>query len=61
MIAGDFPALLDILHHLMLPVLTMVFVLSGPIIKMVRQSMIRAQASDFVLYANAGRAAAVDR
>ena len=37
----------------MLPILTMVFVLSGPVIKMVRQSMIRAQASDFVLYANA--------
>lgn len=53
LIAGDFAALIDILHHLMLPVLTMVFVLSGPVIKMVRQSMIRAQGSDFVLYANA--------
>lgn len=52
-LAGDFAALLDILHHLMLPVATMIFVLSGPVIKMVRQSMIRAQASDFVLYANA--------
>jgi ABC-type dipeptide/oligopeptide/nickel transport system permease component len=53
LIAGDIPAFLDILHHLMLPILTMVFVLSGPIIKMVRQSMIRAQASDYVLYGNA--------
>jgi ABC-type dipeptide/oligopeptide/nickel transport system permease component len=52
-IAGDFASLVDIFHHLMLPILTMVFVLSGPVIKMVRQSMIRAQASDFVLYANA--------
>ena len=53
LIAGDFASLVDIFHHLMLPILTMVFVLSGPVIKMVRQSMIRAQASDFVLYANA--------
>lgn len=53
LLAGDFAALVDIFHHLMLPILTMVFVLSGPVIKMVRQSMIRAQASDFVLYANA--------
>ncbi|WP_428928963.1 ABC transporter permease [Marinibacterium sp. SX1] len=53
LIAGDFRAFLDILQHLMLPVLTMVFVLSGPVIKMVRQSMLRAQASDYVLYANA--------
>jgi ABC-type dipeptide/oligopeptide/nickel transport system permease component len=36
----------------MLPVLTMVFILSGPIIKMVRQNMMRALQSDFVLYGN---------
>ncbi|MBP0615802.1 ABC transporter permease [Jiella mangrovi] len=53
LIAGDFAAFADILHHLMLPVLTMVFVLSGPVIKMVRQSMIQAHASDFVLYGTA--------
>ncbi|MFK0334350.1 ABC transporter permease [Rhizobium sp. NPDC090275] len=53
LISGDFTALVDIMHHLMLPVLTMVFILSGPVIKMVRQSMIRAQSSDFVMYANA--------
>ncbi len=53
LVAGDFVVLLDIFHHLMLPIVTMVFVLSGPVIKMARQSMIRAQASDFVLYANA--------
>lgn len=52
-LAGDITALLDIFHHLMLPILTMVFVLSGPVIKMARQSMIRAQASDYILYANA--------
>ena len=53
LIAGDVSAFVDILHHLMLPVLTMVFVLSGPVIKMVRQSMIRAHASDFMLYGTA--------
>ena len=44
----------DLLAHLMLPILTLVFILSGPIMKMVRQNMVRALASDFVLY---GRAA----
>jgi ABC-type dipeptide/oligopeptide/nickel transport system permease component len=44
-------ALLDGLHHLMLPVATKVFVLSGPIIKMVRQNMLRVLGSDFMLYA----------
>ena len=53
LVAGDFNALADIFFHLMLPIVTMVFVLSGPVIKMVRQSMIRAHSSDFVLYANA--------
>ena len=44
-------ALLDGLHHLMLPVATKVFVLSGPIIKMVRQNMLRVLGADFMLYA----------
>lgn len=50
---GDLAAFGDGLHHLMLPVLTKVFVLSGPIIKMVRQNMVRVLAGDFVLYARA--------
>ncbi len=41
----------EALHHFMLPVATLVFVLSGPIVKMVRQNMVRALESDFVLYA----------
>jgi ABC-type dipeptide/oligopeptide/nickel transport system permease component len=53
LLAGDFAAFQDGLHHLMLPVLTKVFVLSGPIIKMVRQNMVRVLAGDFVLYARA--------
>ena len=36
----------------MLPVANLTFILSGPIIKMVRQNMLRALRSDFVLYAN---------
>jgi len=38
-------------HHLMLPVLTLVFVVSGPIVKMIRQNMIRVIRSDYILYA----------
>ncbi|MEM1430540.1 MAG: ABC transporter permease [Pseudomonadota bacterium] len=50
-LAGRWDVLGEVLHHYMLPVATMVFILSGPIIKMVRQNMVRALASDFVLYA----------
>jgi ABC-type dipeptide/oligopeptide/nickel transport system permease component len=52
-LAGRWDALWSGLHHLMLPILTKVFVLSGPIIKMVRQNMVRVLQSDFILYANA--------
>lgn len=48
------PALLwEALRYLALPVLTLAFVLSGPIIKMVRENTARALASDFSLYARA--------
>ena len=53
LLAGQFDVFLEALHHLMLPVITMAFILSGPIIKMVRQNMARALQSDFVLYARA--------
>ena len=52
-LAGRWDALSDGLQHLALPVLTKVFVLTGPIIKMVRQNMVRVLESDFVLYARA--------
>jgi len=52
-LAGSPQKFIEALHHLMLPVLTLAFILSGPIIKMVRQNMLRALQSDFVLYANA--------
>jgi ABC-type dipeptide/oligopeptide/nickel transport system permease component len=41
------------LRYLALPVLTLGFVLSGPIIKMVRENTARALRSDFILYARA--------
>ena len=52
LVAGQPTKFVEALHHLMLPVLNLTFVLSGPIIKMVRQNMLRALQSDFVLYAN---------
>ncbi len=53
LLAGSPAKFVEALHHLMLPVLVLAFILSGPIIKMVRQNMARALQSDFVLYANA--------
>ena len=50
---GRFDVFDDVMWHFALPTLTLVFILSGPIIKMVRQNMIRALGSDFVLYARA--------
>jgi ABC-type dipeptide/oligopeptide/nickel transport system permease component len=47
----QFKAFVDAVWHLMLPVGTLVFVVSGPIIKMVRQNMVRVLRSDYILYA----------
>lgn len=52
LLAGEPAKFFEALHHLMMPVVTLAFVLSGPIIKMVRQNMARALQSDFVMYAN---------
>ncbi|MDT2074369.1 MAG: ABC transporter permease [Planktomarina sp.] len=52
LIAGEPKIFFEALHHLMMPIITLAFILSGPIIKMVRQNMLRALQSDFVLYAN---------
>ena len=52
LIAGEVGKFFEALHHLMMPVITLAFILSGQIIKMVRQNMLRALQSDFVLYAN---------
>jgi ABC-type dipeptide/oligopeptide/nickel transport system permease component len=53
LLAGSPHKFAEALHHLMLPVGVLAFILSGPIIKMIRQNMARALQSDFVLYANA--------
>ena len=53
LLAGNMAAFRDGVHHLMLPVPTKVFVLSGPIIKMVRQNMVRVLGADYILYARA--------
>ncbi len=50
---GRFDVWIDAGKHLMLPVFTLVFVVSGPIVKMVRQNMIRVLRSDYILYARA--------
>lgn len=51
LLSGNLQVFADAATHLVLPVLTMAFVLSGPILKTVRQSTIRVLESDFVLYA----------
>ncbi len=51
LLRGEFKAFVDSAWHLMLPVGTLVFVVSGPIIKMVRQNMVRVLRSDYILYA----------
>jgi ABC-type dipeptide/oligopeptide/nickel transport system permease component len=52
-LAGRSDLLLESLWYLMLPVATLAFVLSGPIIKMVRENVARALRSEHVLYARA--------
>jgi ABC-type dipeptide/oligopeptide/nickel transport system permease component len=52
-LAGDWDVWLSALSHLVLPVLTLVFVVSGAIVKMVRTNTLRALRSDYVLYARA--------
>lgn len=53
LLTGSFSDFVSIFEHFLLPSLTMAFVLSGPIIKMTRQNMLRFQQSEFVLYARA--------
>ncbi len=53
LLTGNFSAFVNIFSHYLLPALTMAFVLSGPIVKMVRQNMLRFQESNFLVYAHA--------
>lgn len=51
LIAGRWDTFFEGLSHLALPVLTLAFVISGPIIKMVRQNVSDALNADYILYA----------
>lgn len=53
LIAGNWKAFWDNLWHYCLPVFTLTFVLTGPIIKMTRQSVLAVVNSDYILYAKA--------
>ncbi|MDX2238924.1 MAG: ABC transporter permease [Hyphomonadaceae bacterium] len=53
LLAGRFEAFSDAVAHLALPAATLAIVLSGPIIKMLRDSLGRALKSDHVLFARA--------
>ena len=53
LIHGKFDLFVDVLKHLALPVMTLAFVLTGPLIKMTRQGVINVVNSDYMLYAKA--------
>lgn len=53
LVAGDGSAFASSLAHLALPILTLAFVISGPVIRMTRQSAAEVFGSEFVLYAKA--------
>ena len=53
LLRGNFTAFVDVLKHLALPVLTITFILTGPIIKMTRESVLAAVNSDYMLYSKA--------
>lgn len=53
LITGNFAAFGNAAWHLWLPVMTLAFIVSGPIIKMTRQSMSRVLGSEFILYQQA--------
>lgn len=51
LLTGDLGTFAEAASHLALPVLTLAFVLSGPIIKMVRQNVLKTLQSDYMMYA----------
>ena len=53
LIHGDFSAFVNALWHYALPVITLAFVLTGPLVKMTRQSVLAVSNSDYLLYARA--------
>lgn len=53
LVAGDLATFADALNHLWLPALTLAFVVSAPVIKIVRASLLETLGSDFVRTARA--------
>ena len=53
LIDGDFSAFINAMWHFALPVMTLAFVLTGPLVKMTRQSVLAVSGSDYLLYARA--------
>jgi len=53
LVHGEFDLFLSALKHFVLPVMTMTFVLTGPILKIMRQAALDVHESEYVLYANA--------
>lgn len=51
LIAGNFTAFFNALWHLALPIFTLAFVLTGPLMKMTRESVITVVQADYILYA----------
>lgn len=49
-IAGDWNAFFDIVQHLEIPVGVLAFLMAGPLLKMVRQSLLMAGQSEYSLY-----------
>jgi len=53
LVTGNFASFQTIIVYYALPALTLAFVLTGPIVKMIRQNVTRVIDSNFVLYARA--------
>ena len=51
LIAADFHAFWDIVQHLAIPVVVLALLMVGPLLKMVRQSLLTASQSEYNLYA----------
>jgi len=56
LLAGDISAFTDALSHLLLPIITVAFALSGPFLKLTRESALNVVNSEFMIYARAAGA-----
>jgi ABC-type dipeptide/oligopeptide/nickel transport system permease component len=53
LISGHFATFVNAMWHLALPVITLAFILTGPLTKMTRESVMTVVSADYVLYARA--------